>query len=359
VTLSGLVDAGYQSVDLKGVKNAGVAHNGRSTSTIQIAGTEDLGGGLKANFKLNSDFDATRGQTNTGTASTTDKANTNSSWLNSEKFVSLESAKLGTVKLGVVNNLSLATFGVGTNFGTAVGSGFRAVTATDVLGQIGASTAVSNGKVPAANASAVRFDKSVQYVTPSFAGFTAAANIVKKNTGGAATTFSSTQGAYDLGGVKEFQVAYANGPLNVSATQQKQDSVGTDATKKYESTMNSIGANYTIGAAKVFAFNQTAKADEDGTTAKFDTKYTSFGANYTMGATTLLAQTGSYKNQLVTSGSNKTTLTSLGADYALSKRTTAYVRYEKIKDEGSNLFVASAGQAGDIKRTALGLVHSF
>ena len=101
------------------------------------------------------------------------------------------------------------------------------------------------------------------------------------------------------------------------------------------------------------------KADENGTTAKFDTKYTSFGANYTMGATTLLAQTGSYKNQLVTSGSNKTTLTSLGADYALSKRTTAYVRYEKIKDEGANLFVASAGQAGDIKRTALGLVHSF
>ena len=59
MTLSGNIDAGYQAINLKGGKSAGITNNGSSTSTIQISGTEDLGGGLKANFKLNSDFNPT------------------------------------------------------------------------------------------------------------------------------------------------------------------------------------------------------------------------------------------------------------------------------------------------------------
>jgi predicted porin len=359
VSLTGLVDAGYQAVDYKGDKNAGIANNGRSTSTIQISGTEDLGNGLKANFKFNSDFDPTRGQSNT--SGTTASATT---WLNSEKFVGL-SGGFGEVKVGQVNNLSLGSFGTGANFGTAVGSGFRNVTFTDVLGVVGSAAAAGDGIVATANASSVRFDKSVQYVTPSFAGFTAAVNYVKKNTGAASTDFSTTQHNYNVAGVSEAQVAYTNGPLNVSFTNQKQNTIGTGATVENKTTLNTLGANYTVGAFKLFALNQTAKAKEDGTDIHFNTSYTSFGVNYTTGATTLLAQTGSLKNKLAAAGdANKTKLLGLGADYALSKRTTAYLRYERLNDDGGNLILpsnldAAGTDAGTITRTAIGIVHTF
>ncbi len=344
VTLSGLVDAGYQAIDYKGAKVNGVANNGSATSTIQISGSEDLGGGLKANFKLNSDFDVTRNTVNQGIVSTTNGGTTNSTWLNSEKKVGV-SGGFGNVEFGVINNYSLSAFGVGNNFGTAVGGGWRAVTMTDSFG--GA-------------ASAPRFENTVAYSTPTFSGFTATVRTGKKQTKAAdAGVYNTTQFNYDAVGFTEYGVAYNNGPLNVALAVQEQDGVNVaGAAANTKGKLTTLGANYAIGAAKVFALYQTNKYDNNGK----DTNFMSGGVDYAMGAITLKALYGVHKNDLAT-GDKKSNILGLGADYALSKRTALYARYENINDKAG--FVANpsnlAAVAGETTRTrtALGVRHSF
>ncbi len=352
VTLSGNIDAGYQSIDYKGVKVNGVANNGSSTSTIQLSGSEDLGGGLKANFKLNSDFDVTRNQSNTGST-----VPTAGSWLNSEQKIGL-SGGFGAVDFGVINSLALTAGGTGNNFGTAIGSGYRALYNTDVIGANG--TAGNNGTSPA------RFDNTLRYASPVFNGFQLHLSTVTKNTKAGSNNFSTTQFNYDFAGVDEAAVTYANGPLNVAIATQKQK--GKDLTQAtanaralVDATLNTLAANYAIGNFKVFGLYQTSKVDD--ATYGVDRKLTQAGVDYVMGAVTLKAAYATLKNSKITSGDNTSDLLGLGADYALSKRTTAYVRYEKI-DDGANA-VANPTQltavTGDNTRTrtAIGVRHSF
>lgn len=164
-------------------------------------------------------------------------------------------------------------------------------------------------------------------------------------------------GAYDKLGSQEVGVNYANGPVAASYSTLKQDSVGV-GTGTTESTVNTLGANYTMGAAKFFALNQTNKTN----TNSVNTGYTSVSATYTMGNTVLMAQSGSLKDKLT---SNKSTLTGLGADYNLSKTTALYARYESIKDNASVISAAGNGgftaAAGNVtrKRTAIGVRYNF
>ena len=343
VTLSGNIDAGYQSIDYKGQKVSGVGHNGMSTSTIQFAGKEDLGAGLSANFKINSDFDLTRNQANGGSTGASAGAATSSTWLNSEKKVGLTSAKLGTVEFGVINNYALTALATGNNFGTAIGGGFRALSMTDSFG--GA-------------ASAPRFDNTAAYTTPSFSGITGTVRKANKQTKPSNGTFGSNQFTYDSVGVTEYGLAYANGPLNVAFSAQVQDGVDvTGAAANTKGKLNTLGANYTVGKAKLFLMNQTNKYDNNGK----NTTFMSAGVDYAMGAVTLKALYGSLKDKLETTTDQKSDILGLGADYALSKRTTAYARYESIKDVSN--FVANpatlTGTDTTRTRTAIGVRHTF
>lgn len=353
VTLSGNVDAGYQAISLKGGKAAGITNNGSSTSTIQLSGTEDIGGGLKANFKLNSDFNPTTNNSNTNGAA----AHTAStgSWLNSEQRVGV-SGGFGAVDMGVVNNGSLAAAGTGTPFGTAVGSGFRSIYSTDSLSVV--------------SSSVVRHDNSVRYTSPSFSGFTGEYYYSKKNTNAAADTFSTTFGNYDTLGVSELTLKYANGPLNVAFANQIQDGSGTNVATNTKGTLNTLGANYTVGAVTAYLLNQTAKDDAAVAANKLDRKTTIVGVKYVTGAHTFMAQTGSAK--LNSSGATSTAtyavegekskLSGIGYDYALSKRTNLYVRAESIDDKAGLVAArANIDVAGQTKitKTAIGIRHTF
>lgn len=349
MTLSGLIDAGYQSIDYKGGKSGGITNNGSATSTIQLSGTEDLGGGLKANFKLNSDFNPTTSQGNTGST-----VPTVGSWLNSEQRLGL-SGGFGAVDLGVVNNGSLAVAGTGTSFGTAVGSGFRSVWTTDSLS--------------APSASPVRHDNAVRYTSPSYKGFTGEYYFVKKNANATATTFSTTFGAYDTTGIGELTLKYNNGPLNVAFASQTQNATGTNAAIATKGTLNSLGANYTVGAVTGYFFNQTAKDNAATAGAKLDRKTSIFGVKYATGNHSFMIQSGQAKlnasNQTSTATfqveGEKTTFTGLGYDYALSKRTAVYFRSESINDKAGQ-FSAKAtidGAGTKVQRQAFGIRHTF
>lgn len=359
VQIDGIVDAGFQSIGYKGQTVNGIANNGSSTSQINFRGTEDLGGGLKANFRVETDWNTVSTKGNTGSVSSpvtlgNETVAAASSFANGEVRGGL-SGNFGSVDLGVVNFNTLDTYLTGQPFGTAIGGGFRALAVTDT-------TSVA--------ASLVRSDNSVKYVTPSFAGFKAslyyagrqnkAVDTTATATAAAvkSTSFSTTFGAYDMAGSQELGLSYANGPVAASFSTLKQDynGVGTNA---YTQTLNTLGANYAFGAAKVFGLFQTNKKSDDS----YNTEYFSLSGTYTFGATTLLAQVGQLKSKAGANNGLKSDLVGLGADYALSKRTAVYARYENINDK-AGVVANPATLAADVDnnkrtRTAIGLRHAF
>lgn len=172
-------------------------------------------------------------------------------------------------------------------------------------------------------------------------------------------SFSTSLGAYDQIGTQEIGANYANGPLAASFSQIKQDSksVGTLVT---ESTVNTLGANYTIGAAKLFGLYQSTKFD-GGDFGGAKLNYMAVSGTYTMGSVVLMASYGQLKDKSAESDGAKSKLTALGADYNLSKRTALYARYESINDKIGIVANPStlAGTNDKRTRTAFGLRHSF
>ena len=244
--------------------------------------------------------------------------------------------------LGAVNYTTLSATLTGQPYGTAIGSGFRTLYVND-----------------ARATSAVRSDNAIKYTSPSFSGLTVSLYNAAKQTkasGATETTFSSTFGAYDMSGVREMGISYANGPLNAIYTNLKQDNVqvGTGTTKD---TVSTLGANYTMGDIKVFLLNQTNK--NDAATAR-NNKTTTISATYTMGATTLGVQTGGTKAV----DGTKSKFTGIGADYALSKTTALYFRSEKNDNKANTVNAALtpasiSGTGTNFDRQALGLRVAF
>ena len=119
VTLSGLVDIGYGSVNAPanalGVQTGDikrVAQNGSATTNITIGGVEDLGGGMKALFRYEMNPDFVSGSGLTGGAGATSGAGAVAigNGANGYHFVGVEGA-FGKVLFGRLNTGSLAAWG--------------------------------------------------------------------------------------------------------------------------------------------------------------------------------------------------------------------------------------------------------
>jgi predicted porin len=327
VQIDGVFDAGYQAIDYKGNKVSGIGNNGASTSQINLRGTEDLGGGLKANFRIETDMNTVNRDGN--------KAGGQGAFGNGEIRVGLAGG-FGSIDAGAVNYNSLNTALVGQPFGTNYGSGFGATLA-----------------------SLVRSDNSVKYVSPTFSGLSVSLYNAQKQTkpnasyanGGA----SSNPFVFDATGADEIGVNYANGPIAASFSNLK-----TKAATGVNTTYNTLGANYAFGAAKLFALMQDKKVSDSSD----KTSYFTVSGTYTIGATTLLAQFGELKDKAGTNNGKKSKLAAIGASYALSKRTDVYARYESIDDKAGVIALTSATgfdtyTSDKRTRTAIGVKHSF
>jgi predicted porin len=330
VTITGTFDAGYQALDYKGVKVIGFGGNGANTSGFAFNVTEDLGGGLKAIAKLGTDFNSVSTNGNRGAKNADGTLAEASAFGNSEIFAGITGG-FGDLRLGVPNNNSLTSYGVGQPFGTAIGSAFRGLFATDdTLGS-----------------SLVRQENSLKYSTPAMNGFTGVIYKSNKQTKAAVSNYSTTMGNYDIKGTQEIAINYANGPLNASYTSQVQDSqdvgasttlvalTGTSAstyTTTAGTTDNSLktaAANYNMGPWTFYALNQTnGKSDQTNKRSA-----TMFSAKYVMGVHTFLVGTASAKASSGTYNGKTSTMTSLGYEYALSKTSNIYGRYEAINDQ--------------------------
>ncbi len=355
VTISGVMDAGMSVANVQDTasgsyaKTSGFLGNNSSTSAVNIAGTEDLGGGMKANFwvETNPDMSGTTSTAN-GAAVPAGALSSGSAFGGGQRFVGLEGG-FGKIRMGSPNSATLEVIGMSNPFGTALGGGysgsFSRIGSAGTLAAVGVQNRV------------IRAEKSLRYDTPNMNGFTASYNLAFANS--AATGTATTTGVQTLG------LAYSAGPLNVGfATTTAKNSAGaasvaglnallvtnTGTLAMGESiTYNALSANYTFGATTVYGGWTTNKRSiagtEDGTSINLAAKYQATGA---------LAVSGNYLKKsdgLAAAATGK--LLGLGLDYALSKRTTAYGRYEKLD---TNTVLATGG---DRSTYSVGVRHTF
>lgn len=352
-------------------------HNGTYTSQIDIAGVQDLGGGMKADFWFESDINPVT-QYNTGVATlntvatagtsasstalnnyNTTGAQAASTWGNGQVKAGL-SGSMGYIAMGAVNNAALDFNQMSQPFGTAYGSGYGITVA-----------AVGNGYGSSAK---VRYDNSVRYLTPALAtGLIGSAVYRSKNTNAANSVFSSTNGLQAMSGVTELSLIYRNGPATAIFVNQRDDgnnirgADGVVVSSGKNFTTNSFGGNYVIGATTLYAGYQTMKNElGSGVTGAVNNKATRFGLKYQV--TPELSVAGTF-NSLTDASSKKTTANGVGADYMLSKQTALYGRYEAVNDAAGKLASTDVGGNGagfpgtaadnNRKRIAAGLRLTF
>lgn len=360
VTISGLVDVGYYS---QSIQTAGTADtktyalaNNSATSALFITATEDLGGGMKAKFF---------GETDWAPASNA------STLLNSYNYLEL-SSNWGAIRGGNLNTDALyATIGA-QPFGTGIGSGisgaFGRLSRAGSNGAFGtalnAATAgiTTEGETATATAAiagsrSVRVNNSIQYSSPVMSGFSGSLQLAKLNEDQTVAAAGGTAGFTALG------LKYNNGPINVyyvnevtkagtmaAAAAPTGNGVGLAAGEKV--THNILSGNYTFGPATVYGGWTSSKSNVAG---NGDARSWNLAVKYAVtGALSLAANVLRVDDKLV--GDKDRNLNSLGLDYAMSKRTSAYVRYETGDNDRSS---ATGNGIGDFTRWGAGLRHSF
>lgn len=371
--MTGYMDRGYTKTDSSdSLKDAKGISSSAGTTGIVIAATEDLGKGMKVGASIATDWAEAGGLTQDGAAAANtavgNMPSAAASFGNAQSFLSVEDAKLGTLRLGNINNEILtAMTGVGSPFSTGVGSAYSSAFSTH--DGYGSGITGRNGQVVAGPASAtnggvrgIRQVNTVKYVSPTIQGFTVAIGQALKNDSGATAAVSTV-------GVTDMSIRYANGPLNVMYATLKY-TVGSDTTfnggkltdqtagltANSTNTQSALAASYAVmPTLKVSFATGGSKASTDSIA---NSKFTQYGAVYTMGQIDIMAQmaTVDNKNAATATVTGDRKMTGLGLNYNLSKTARAYVRYDNIKlADGA----ATATAGSEIKRTAIGISKSF
>ncbi len=313
-----------------------LGNNTQGTSQVTFFGTEDIGGGLKANFLLENDFNST----------TDAKSNWGNATNGGETYVGL-SGGFGDFKVGAPNSPSLDVSGR-TSFGTKIGSGFST---TQGIGAQGLGH--------------VRENNQVVYTSPTFNGLTIKAAVAGKTTAGVAgnvngDAVSAANSKEDIG------LTYVNGPLKAVIANYKQ-------ADKYKQTHGYVA--YTMGnLTATYGFNsdtRVAAQSASAIVAGAAGQYAAVGAKpalaagklsgsnlnvaYAMGATTLMANVGKLNDK--TADNFDTKITAIGAKYDLSKRTSVYARHVKYTTD--NLTATQLMLAKEQKSLIVGMQHNF
>jgi predicted porin len=320
VTLSGSINTGIMNTGAAGAKSA-VAHLGNGANAINIASSEDLGGGLRGGFTGQIRYTATGGDANSsGTAAGS------SLFHAANAFVS---GGFGTIRVGKIaeaGNCGLDPWGCTGGAGlsaaatNSAGTVIGRTAGAAVTGLIGAGTQAS----------------SVSFTTPTVSGFTASYQ----------TTVTTRVNERSVA-----NITYVQGPLSLQFLQTENSAnTGSNATLGITNAVTdangkgtSIGGSYNFGVATLSVWNAKTTAATTATNAtalggaNIDRDVTAVGVTMPMGAYTLLAGYAKDKKQIAA----RDTRLAAGVSYALSKRTT--IGADVFKDE--NLWNA-AGAAG-------------
>jgi predicted porin len=326
VTLYGVLDVGFGKV--KGAKwgmQNGEGYSGggdgfNSTSVIGFRGTEDLGGGLKANFNLQTGGLDLSG-TGTGLA------------FGREAWVGLEGASWGAIQFGRSSSIAAKVMGAYDFNGTSYSS------AHDRAG-ISAVTWYGSS----------RRSSQVQYVTPNFGGFTMRAGFTAKGdqeAGAPSVSGGATKAQYSLG------ATFANGPLAISA-------LGESKSQDGERTAYAVGASYDLKVVKLGAtYNRRETKGVDGfnTIAQGSSSRGAGGNGWTLSAVAPLGAANVGVQYARNTGANISAV-ELFANYALSKRTKLYTDFVKTSGQDA-VAVGGIARPSNPYAVGVGVVHSF
>jgi predicted porin len=291
VTVYGVTDAGitYETGDQAGSAWK-LATGVQSGNRLGFKGSEDLGGGLAANFQIEAGFNLAKG---------TSKQD---ALFGRQAHVGL-SGPFGAIDLGRNYNPFFNTLDSIDPFGT---------------GLTGSSTNLMNS-------SSVRTNSSLVYSSPNINGLS----------GSFLYGFGEQPGDAAKSRTVDFSVGYAGGPLNVTfAYDNVNDSQGAASTK-----LALVGGTYDFGVATLHLAYETEKDD-----AAMDFRDLMLGLSVPVGKGTFIA---SYIDKTDKSGAGNASASqyAIGYTYALSKRTNFYTSYSRVNNRGIAAYVA--GDASD------------
>jgi len=321
VTLYGIVDLWVGSVkDGIGADSVtAMESGGLNGSRWGLKGSEDLGGGLKAVFKLEQGFNA-----DTGVAKVNDDGK--SGFLR-QAYVGLEGG-FGTVTFGNVWTAMDDVVG-------ASNSGFdSALSASSNVLVVNSIYASNPGN-------------SIKYVSPSFGGFSAGFTHSLKEGGAVADDPATVDVDESAGhdGITDFSVSYGAGPIaaNFSYQIQKNPAAAGDDLK-----LTALNGSYDLGVAKLLASYGQAKFGAEKTT-----EY-QIGADVPLSPALTLSVGYASSDDNAAAGDEERTGYGIAAAYSLSKRTTAYAGFRSNKTE-----TAGGTKVDEGRVIAAGIRHTF
>ncbi|RQH05086.1 porin [Paraburkholderia dinghuensis] len=313
VTLYGSLDAGIAYVNNAGGNSVWAQSSGLLSNTFfGLKGAEDLGGGTKAVFKLESGFNLNNGAVSPGYFT-----GNSSGLFTRQAYVGLQNDQYGSLTLGrqfdsvadYLTPLALA--------GQAGGINLAAHPFNN--DNIGAQFSTSN---------------AVKYESVNYAGFHF----------GGQYGFSNQAGGFADGRQWSVGAGYENGPFRIAAAYDQMNNPGVNANAAANSVTGlgfgnadvqrtfGVGANYaygpgTVGLLWTHSRLQDFGAPGSGINARFD----NIELNGTYALTPTLAAVGEYTytwSRLTAAGSGvspKWHSITAGGDYSLSKRTDVYL----------------------------------
>jgi predicted porin len=314
VTIYGKVDLGLvmDSGSAAG-KSIRVSSGVTGGSRLGFKGVEDLGGGMKAAFQLETGYcaDSAAGAPNFCTGS--------------NQFMGRQAHGDLTGSFGAISA------------GRQYSLGFNNLSTIDPFGT-GFAGQVNNIVDP----SGIRLNNSATYTTPTIGGFNASAEIALGEQTG------NWQANRETGGA----LTYANGPAYVGFTYYGVDNAAGTSTARKNYL---LGGTYDFGIVKLHALGQKSTG-----AVGLDVLDLMGGVTVPLGGGQLLA---SYIHHNDRNDVTNHDASQWGAGYLypLSKRTSIYTAYAKINNQhGAAFTVGNATEAGTgNKAFNLGVVHNF
>ena len=344
VTLYGVADAGVTY--LNGDKNwSGVTSGNNLGSRIGFRGVEDLGGGLKANFRLEAGLNLDNGDGASGYAGA--KAGDGLAFKR-QSTVGLEGG-FGEVRLGRETTAA-----------------FNATGRYDVFGFVGIGQSrlwadggvLDTGAYDKARTTNQRVSNAVTYVSPNFSGFKAAVNY----------GFGEVAGANSDRQYLGAGVTYDNGPISVGLGLERLNK--DTATNSGKINVWSLGGSYDLGVAKILAGYRDSKAER--LTGDDKTKGYMLAVTAPVGPGLVRAAYNRYEYTPAGGAKLKADQFAVGYVYGLSKRTSLYGTYAFLSNKDYNgttksgaVISSLASGVGDLKDSGkqqgfqVGVSHSF